>query len=95
VDGFRSALIEKKDRTTERSPLGFMLLSLHEAIDRPDPRLTGAAATALLLWLIARDDVGMTADMIRALSAAGLIFVVVAGGSLLKGRKKNPARACL
>jgi hypothetical protein len=38
--------------------------------------LTAAVATALLLGLIARDDVGMSADMIRtdALSAAGIIF---------------------
>ena len=38
-------------------------------------RSTGAAATALLLGLIARDDVGMSADLIRsdALSAAGII----------------------
>jgi hypothetical protein len=42
-----------------------------------------------LLGLIARDDVGMTAYMVRvdALSAAGLIFVAVAGGSLLKRKK--------
>ena len=48
-----------------------------------------AVATALLLGLIARDDVGMTAYMVRvdALSAAGLIFVAVAGGSLLKRKK--------
>jgi hypothetical protein len=41
--------------------------------------LSGAAATALLLGLIARDDVGMTAYVVRvdALSAAGLIFVAV------------------
>ena len=37
--------------------------------------LTAAVATALLLGLIARDDIGMSADMIRtdALSAAGII----------------------
>jgi hypothetical protein len=48
--------------------------------------LTAAVATALLLGLIARDDVGMSADMIRtdALSAAGIIFVAVASGSLLR-----------
>ena len=51
--------------------------------------LTAAAATALLLGLIARDDVGMSADMIRidALSAAGIIFAAVASGSLLKRKK--------
>jgi hypothetical protein len=48
-----------------------------------------AAAAALLLALIARDDVGMPADMVRidALSAAGLIFAAVAGSSLLKRKK--------
>jgi hypothetical protein len=50
---------------------------------------SAAMATALLLGLIARDDVGMSADMIRtdALSAAGLIFVAVATGSLLRRKK--------
>jgi hypothetical protein len=48
-----------------------------------------AVATAMLLGLIARDDVSMIAYMVRAdaLSAAGLIFVAVAGGSLLKRKK--------
>jgi hypothetical protein len=51
--------------------------------------LTAAVATALLLGLIARDDVGMSADMIRidALSVAGIIFAAVANGSLLKRKK--------
>ena len=51
--------------------------------------LTAAVATALLLGIVARDDVGMSADMIRtdALSAAGIIFAAVAGGSLLKREK--------
>jgi hypothetical protein len=51
--------------------------------------LTAAAATALLLGLVARDDVGMPAEMVRteALSAAGLLFAAVAGGSLLKRKK--------
>ena len=51
--------------------------------------LTTAAATAILLGLIARDDMGMSADIVRvdALSTAGLIFAVVAGGSLLKRKK--------
>ena len=51
--------------------------------------LTAALATALLLGLIARDDVGMSADMIRtdALSAAGIILVAIASGSLLKRKK--------
>ena len=51
--------------------------------------LTAALATALLLELIARDDVGMSADMIRAdaLGAAGTIFAVVVTGSLLRWKK--------
>ena len=51
--------------------------------------LTAAVATALLLGLIARDDVGMSADMIRidALSVAGIVFTAVASGSLLKRKK--------
>jgi hypothetical protein len=51
--------------------------------------LTAAVATALLLALIARDDVGMSADMVRtdALSAAGIIFVAIASGSLLRRKK--------
>ena len=38
-----------------------------------------ATATALLLVLIARDDIGMPADMVRedALSAAGFVFAAV------------------
>ena len=52
--------------------------------------LTAAVATALLLGLIARDDIGIPVDTIRtdALSAAGLIFAAVSFGSLL-GRRKN------
>lgn len=51
--------------------------------------LIAAVATALLLGLIARDDMGMPIDMIRtdALSAAGLIFAAVAGGSLLRRKR--------
>ena len=51
--------------------------------------LTAAVATALLLELIARDDGGMSADMIRidALSVGGIIFAAVASGSLLKRKK--------
>lgn len=51
--------------------------------------LTAAAATALLLGMIAHDDIGMSVNAIRtdALSAAGLIFAAVAGGSLLRPRK--------
>jgi hypothetical protein len=52
--------------------------------------LTAAVATALLVGLIARDDIGIPADTIRtdALSVAGLIFVAVSFGTLL-GRRKN------
>jgi hypothetical protein len=51
--------------------------------------LAAATAAAVLPGLIARDDVGMSADMVRvsALSIAGLIFAAVAGGSLLKRKK--------
>ena len=46
-------------------------------------------ATTLLLGLIARDDVRMSADIIRidAFAAAGLIFAAVACGSVLKWKK--------
>jgi hypothetical protein len=52
--------------------------------------LTAAAATALLLGLIAHDDMGMPIDVIRvdALRAAGFIFVAISFGTLL-GRQKN------
>jgi hypothetical protein len=51
---------------------------------------TAAVATALLLGLIARDEMGMPIDAIRtdALFAAGLIFAAVSIGTLL-GRRKN------
>jgi hypothetical protein len=81
--GFRSALIEKKDRTTESSPWASCYCPCNEAIDRPDPRLTSAAATELLLWLIARDDVGMTADMVSAQRG---------GPDLRGGRGRPPAQ---
>ena len=51
---------------------------------------TAAVATALLLGLIARDDVGMSADMRSAstrLVLAGIIFAAVASGSLLRRKK--------
>jgi hypothetical protein len=52
--------------------------------------LTAAVATALLLGLIAHDDMGMPIDAIRidALSAAGFIFAAVSFGTLL-GRRKS------
>jgi hypothetical protein len=48
-----------------------------------------AAATALLLALIARDDLGMPSGMIRedALVVAGVMVVVAAGISWRKSRK--------
>jgi hypothetical protein len=51
--------------------------------------LAAAGATAFLLVLIARYDMGMSVYDIRikALSAACLIFAAVAGGSLLKRKK--------
>jgi hypothetical protein len=49
-----------------------------------------AAATALLLALIARDDIGMPPDMIRedALVAASIMVAVVAGISWSKPKQK-------
>jgi hypothetical protein len=45
---------------------------------------TAAVATALLLGLIARDDVGMSADMIRT-DALGVACIIFGGsGSLLR-----------
>ena len=48
-----------------------------------------AGATAFLLALITRHDMGMSAHDIRidALCAAGVIFAAVAGGALLKRKK--------
>jgi hypothetical protein len=75
----------KEERTTEGS------LWDHAIVDACGGRsnsfsLIAAAATALLLGLIAHDAMGMPIDVIRidALGAAGLIFAAVAGGSLLK-----------
>jgi hypothetical protein len=47
--------------------------------------LAAAAMMAVLLGAVAK-DAGMTADVVctAALSAAGLLFAAVAGGSLLK-----------
>jgi hypothetical protein len=49
-----------------------------------------AAATALLLALIARDDIGMPPDMVRedALVAAGIMVAVVSGISWRKPKQK-------
>jgi hypothetical protein len=58
-------------------------------VKRPGDVILGviaATATALLLALIARDAVGMPADMVRddALFAAGFILAAVSLSSLLK-----------
>jgi hypothetical protein len=52
--------------------------------------LIAAVASALLLGLIAHDEMGIPNDTIRtdALNAAGLIFAAVSFGTLL-GRRKN------
>jgi hypothetical protein len=49
-----------------------------------------AAATALLLALIARDDIGMPPAMVRedALVAAGIMVALVAGSSWRKPKRK-------
>ena len=51
--------------------------------------LTAAVATALLLALIARDDIGMPPDMVRedALTGASIIIAAVAGISSRKVRQ--------
>jgi hypothetical protein len=49
-----------------------------------------AAATALLLTMIARDDIGMPPGMVRedALIAASIMVAVVAGTSWRKPKQK-------
>jgi hypothetical protein len=51
--------------------------------------LTAAVATALLLALIARDDIGMPPDMVRedALIGASIMIAAVAGISWRKVRQ--------
>ena len=51
--------------------------------------LTAAVATALLLALIARDDIGMPPDMVRedALIRASIMIAAVAGISSRKVRQ--------
>jgi hypothetical protein len=48
--------------------------------------LAAAIAAAVLFGIVAQDDFGIAADTIRtaALASAGFIFVVLAGGSLLR-----------
>ena len=73
-----------------------MLLSPHEPNGRCDSGINGrrgdcaiAVATALLLALIARDDIGMPPDMVRedALIAASIMIAAVAGISSRKVRQ--------
>jgi hypothetical protein len=48
-----------------------------------------AAATALLLALIARDDIGMPPDMIREDALLGVGFIIAAMvGTSLRGRRQ-------
>ena len=51
--------------------------------------LIAAAVTAILIGMIAHDEMGMAVDAIRtdALSAAGLLFAAVSIGSLPKRKK--------
>jgi hypothetical protein len=51
--------------------------------------LTAAVATALLLALIARDDIGMPPDMVRedALIGASIMIAAVAGIASRKARQ--------
>lgn len=51
--------------------------------------LIAAAVTAILIGMIAHDEMGMAVDAIRtdALSAAGLLFAAVSFGSLPKRKK--------
>jgi len=55
-----------------------------------------AAATAWLLALIARDDIGMPPDMVRedALVAAGIVVGVAAGISRHKPKQKLLTAGC-
>jgi hypothetical protein len=51
--------------------------------------LIAAAVTAILIGMIAHDEMGMAVDAIRtdALSAAGPLFAAVSFGSLPKRKK--------
>ena len=66
-----------------------MLLSPHEQTVDVILGLTAAVATALLLALIARDDIGMPPDMVRedALIGASIMIAAVAGISSRKVRQ--------
>jgi hypothetical protein len=55
--------------------------------------LAAACATAFMVALIARYDIGTTTATIRvgALSAAALVFAAIAGGALLNGVNRDCA----
>ena len=66
-----------------------MLLSPHEQTVDVILGLTAAVATALLLALIARDDIGMPPDLVRedALIGASIMIAAVAGITSRKVRQ--------
>ena len=66
-----------------------MLLSPHEQTVDVILGLTAAVATALLLALIARDDIGMPTDLVRedALIWASIMIAAVAGITSRKVRQ--------
>ena len=74
------------------SKLGKAKGDVHNHVNRKVdviPGLTAAVATALLLALIARDDIGMPPDMVRedALIGASIMIAAVAGISSRKVRQ--------
>jgi hypothetical protein len=74
---------------TQSSFARTMLLSPHEPNGRCDSGIDAAVATALLLALIARDDIGMPPDMVRedALIGASIMIAAVAAISSRKVRQ--------
>ena len=74
---------------TQSSFARTMLLSPHDRTVDVVLGLTAAVATALLLALIARDDIGMPPDMVRevALIGASIMIAAVAGISSRKVRQ--------
>ena len=74
---------------TQSSFAGTMLLSPHEQTVDVILGLTAAVATALLLALIARDDIGMPTDLVRedALIGASIMIAAVAGITSRKVRQ--------
>jgi hypothetical protein len=51
--------------------------------------LIAAAVTAILFGTVAHDELGIAVDTIRtdALTSAGFLFLILAGGSLLRRSK--------